>query len=238
MIRLTGIERVFRVGDEEVHALRGVSLDIAQGEYLSIMGPSGSGKSTFMNILGCLDRPTAGKYFLAGRDVAALGKDDTAALRNRTIGFVFQGFNLLPRMNLADNVALPLVYSAIGHDERRARAQAMLEKVGLGGYAPSLPNRISGGQQQRVAIARALVNDPPLILADEPTGALDTRTSLELMALFQELNDAGITIVLVTHEPDIAAFAKRVLMFRDGLLVEDRKVEQPHRAAEMLEQAA
>jgi putative ABC transport system ATP-binding protein len=185
------------------------------------MGPSGSGKSTFMNLLGCLDTPTVGDYWLAGENVAHLSRDALARLRNRTLGFVFQGFNLLPRMNLADNVALPLVYAGVGRDERRARAHALLDKVGLGGYADSLPARISGGQQQRVAIARALVNAPRLVLADEPTGNLDSHTSEEIMRLFRELNGEGITIVLVTHEQDIAAHARRQVRFRDGVIVSD-----------------
>jgi len=188
---------------------------------VAIMGPSGSGKSTFMNLLGCLDTPSSGDYFLVGRNVAQLGKDELATLRNRTIGFVFQGFNLLPRMTLADNVALPLVYAGVERDARRARALQELARVGLGDYAASLPSCISGGQQQRVAIARALVNSPQLILADEPTGNLDSHTSEEIMALFTELNREGITIVLVTHEPDIAACARRQVRFLDGRLVSD-----------------
>ena len=202
-------------------ALRGVDLEVDPGEYIAIMGPSGSGKSTFMNLLGCLDTPTAGDYFLAGRNVAHMEKDALASLRNRTLGFVFQGFNLLPRMSLLDNVALPLVYSGTGKDERRAAARAVLQKVGLGQYADSLPSRISGGQQQRVAIARALVNKPRLILADEPTGNLDSHTSEEIMAFFGELNREGITVVLVTHEPDIAAHARRQVRFLDGQIVSD-----------------
>ncbi|MCC6878718.1 MAG: ABC transporter ATP-binding protein [Rhodocyclaceae bacterium] len=202
-------------------ALKEVNLHVGTGEFVAIMGPSGSGKSTFMNILGCLDRPSRGRYFLAGRDVAGLDKDETARLRNRIIGFVFQGFNLLPRMSLADNVALPLVYSGLGHAERREHAREMLEKVGLGGYADSLPSRISGGQQQRVAIARALVNRPRLILADEPTGNLDSHTSHEIMQVFRTLNEEGITVVLITHEPDIAAFARRQVRFLDGEIVHD-----------------
>jgi len=186
------------------------------------MGPSGSGKSTFMNLLGCLDTPSRGDYFLVGRNVAQLDKDELARLRNRTIGFVFQGFNLLPRMTLADNVALPLVYTGSARDERRALARQQLARVGLADYAGSLPSRISGGQQQRVAIARALINSPPLILADEPTGNLDSQTSEEIMALFTELNRQGITIVLVTHENDIAAHAQRQVRFHDGRLVSDQ----------------
>jgi putative ABC transport system ATP-binding protein len=204
-----------------VRALSGVTVDIAAGEFVAVMGPSGSGKSTFMNLLGCLDTPTSGDYFLAGRNVAHMERDALARVRNRTLGFVFQGFNLLPRMSLLDNVALPLVYAGAGRDERRAAARAVLEKVGLGQYADALPSRISGGQQQRVAIARALVNKPRLILADEPTGNLDSHTSEEIMALFGALNREGITIVLVTHEPDIAAHARRQVRFLDGEIVSD-----------------
>jgi putative ABC transport system ATP-binding protein len=222
VIRLERLYKAYDTPAGPFPALKDVNLTIRSGEFVAIMGPSGSGKSTCMNILGCLDRPSEGRYFLAGSNVAELGKDETAQLRNRTIGFVFQGFNLLPRMNLADNVALPLVYSHVGHAERRARAQAMLDKVGLGRYADSLPNRISGGQQQRVAIARALVNRPSLILADEPTGNLDSHTSHEIMEVFRALNEEGITIVLITHEGDIAAFARRQVRFLDGEIVEDR----------------
>ena len=221
IIEMQGIHRIYDEGGIPTHALRGVSLTVKRGELLSIMGPSGSGKSTLMYIMGCLDTPTSGDYFLVGRNVAQLGKDELATLRNRTIGFVFQGFNLLPRMTLADNVALPLVYAGVERDARRARALQELARVGLGDYAASLPSRISGGQQQRVAIARALVNSPQLILADEPTGNLDSHTSEEIMALFTELNREGITIVLVTHEPDIAACARRQVRFLDGRLVSD-----------------
>jgi len=208
-------------------ALRSVTLSIAAGEFLAIMGPSGSGKSTFMNLLGCLDTPTSGDYFLAARNVAHLDRNQLAALRNRTIGFVFQGFNLLPRMTLADNVALPLVYAGIERSERRQRACQELSRVGLADYADSLPNRISGGQQQRAAIARSLINSPQLILADEPTGNLDSQTSSEIMALFVELNRQGITIVLVTHEADIAAYARRQVRFLDGRIVSDTPTAAP-----------
>jgi putative ABC transport system ATP-binding protein len=221
VIRVVGLGKSYETAAGLFPALRGVDLEVAPGEYIAIMGPSGSGKSTFMNLLGCLDTPTAGDYFLAGRNVAHMERDALARLRNRTLGFVFQGFNLLPRMSLLDNVALPLVYSGTGKDERRAAARAVLEKVGLGQYADSLPSRISGGQQQRVAIARALVNKPRLILADEPTGNLDSHTSEEIMALFGELNREGITIVLVTHESDIAAHARRQVRFLDGQIVSD-----------------
>jgi putative ABC transport system ATP-binding protein len=222
VIRVVGLGKSYETAAGMFPALRGVDLEVAPGEYIAIMGPSGSGKSTFMNLLGCLDTPTAGDYFLAGRNVAHMEKDALARLRNRTLGFVFQGFNLLPRMSLLDNVALPLVYSGADRNERRAAARAVLEKVGLGQYADSLPSRISGGQQQRVAIARALVNKPRLILADEPTGNLDSHTSEEIMALFGELNREGITIVLVTHEPDIAAHARRQVRFLDGEIVSDQ----------------
>ena len=225
VIRVVGLGKFYATAAGLFPALRGVDLEIAAGDYIAIMGPSGSGKSTFMNLLGCLDTPSSGAYFLAGHNVAQMDRDALAALRNRTLGFVFQGFNLLPRMSLQDNVALPLVYAGSPREERRRAARAMLEKVGLGQYADSLPNRISGGQQQRVAIARALVNRPRLILADEPTGNLDSHTSEEIMGLFGELNREGITIVLVTHEPDIAAHARRQVRFLDGHIVSDQLTE-------------
>ena len=225
VIRVVGLGKSYATAAGLFPALRGVDLDIRRGEYIAIMGPSGSGKSTFMNLLGCLDTPTTGDYFLAGENVARMEKDALAQLRNRTLGFVFQGFNLLPRMTLQDNVALPLVYAGMDVDTRRHAARELLDKVGLGKYADSLPARISGGQQQRVAIARALVNKPRLILADEPTGNLDSHTSEEIMRLFGELNAEGITIVLVTHEPDIAAHAKRQVRFLDGRLVSDQLTE-------------
>jgi len=204
-----------------VHALAGVSIDIAEGEFVAVMGPSGSGKSTFMNLVGCLDRPTHGQYALGGQDVSTLDSDALAGMRNRSIGFVFQNFNLLARTPAIENVELPLVYAGVPAPERRARATEMLARVGLEGRVHHLPSQLSGGQQQRVAIARALVTRPLLILADEPTGALDSHTSLELMALFQELNRGGMTVVIVTHEPDIARFARRVLRFLDGRVVAD-----------------
>ena len=221
VIRVEGLGKSYQTAAGEFPALRGVDLRVDGGEYLAIMGPSGSGKSTFMNLLGCLDRPSCGTYFLAGADVARMDRDALARLRNHTLGFVFQGFNLLPRMSLQDNVALPLVYAGVDKASRRARARVLLERVGLGQYADSLPNRISGGQQQRVAIARALVNQPRLILADEPTGNLDSQTSEDIMALFDSLNRDGITIVLVTHELDIAEHARRQVRFRDGCIISD-----------------
>jgi putative ABC transport system ATP-binding protein len=221
VIRVAGLGKSYATAVGLFPALKGVDLTINQGEFVAIMGPSGSGKSTFMNLLGCLDTPSGGDYFLVGRNVAHMPSDELAILRNRTLGFVFQGFNLLPRMSLEDNVGLPLVYSGVEREARREKARAMLGRVGLGQYARSLPSRISGGQQQRVAIARALVNTPQLILADEPTGNLDSHTSEEIMALFEQLNREGITIVLVTHEPDIAAHARRQVRFLDGHIVSD-----------------
>ncbi|HEX5392171.1 MAG TPA: ABC transporter ATP-binding protein [Rhodocyclaceae bacterium] len=221
VIQVEGLAKSYETPAGPFPVLKDVNLSIEPGEFVAIMGPSGSGKSTFMNILGCLDRPSGGEYRLAGRAVSGMSKDELAGVRGGLIGFVFQGFNLLPRISLEDNVALPLVYSHMDKETRRARAGVMLEKVGLGRYAKSLPNRISGGQQQRVAIARALVNNPRLILADEPTGNLDTQTSEEIMALFEALNREGITIVLVTHEPDIARHAKRLVRFRDGRITHD-----------------
>jgi putative ABC transport system ATP-binding protein len=208
--------------------LRGVSLQLLEGEFLAVMGASGSGKSTLMNILGCLDRPTTGKYFLGGKEVSNLTRNELARLRNRTLGFVFQSFNLLPRTSALENAELPLIYSGTSRPERRRRAEAALARVGLGDRAGHHPNQLSGGQQQRVAIARALVSDPKIILADEPTGNLDSRTSIEVMALFQELGDQGITVILVTHEADIARYASRVLMMRDGLILSDRRQEPAH----------
>ena len=226
VIRVEGLHKSYETSAGPFPALKDVSLDIAAGEFVAIMGPSGSGKSTFMNILGCLDKPSAGRYLLDGRSAAELSKDELALLRNRTIGFVFQGFNLLPRMSLQDNVALPLIYCGVEHEKRRQRARSLLARVGLEGYADSMPNKISGGQQQRVAIARALVNRPRLLLADEPTGNLDSHTSEEIMALFEELNREGLTIVLVTHEADIARHAKRQVRFHDGRIVSDQPT--PH----------
>ena len=227
VIRIERLYKEYLTGAGPVPVLHGLDVSVMPGEFVAVMGPSGSGKSTFMNILGCLDVATSGSYLLNGRDVNHLSSDELAQLRNQVIGFVFQGFNLLPRANLEDNVALPLVYRGAQRAERIARAREMLEKVGLGQYGQSRPNQISGGQQQRVAIARALVNHPRLILADEPTGNLDTHTSREIMALFTELNQRdGITVVLVTHEADIASYAQRLVRLTDGIVVYDGPVEQ------------
>ncbi len=234
LIEVEGLSRTYHVGEVEVPALRDVSLRLGKGEFVAVMGPSGSGKSTFMNLLGGLDRPDAGRYLLAGEDVSRLDADALAAARNRLLGFVFQNFNLLPRASALENVELPLVYAGVPAAERHRRAMEKLAQVGLAERARHLPSQLSGGQQQRVAIARALVNAPALVLADEPTGALDTRTSLELMALLQTLNGQGLTLVLVTHEPDIAQFAGRILLFRDGRLVSDRPVTERHSAAAAL----
>jgi putative ABC transport system ATP-binding protein len=227
LISIRGVNKVYSLGDIEVPALTGVSLDIEEGEFVSIMGPSGSGKSTFMNILGCLDKPTTGEYLLDGVNMGELGRDQLAALRNKKIGFVFQGFNLLARTSALENVELPLLYDGLSSRERRERALQALKSVGLEGRAGHTPNQLSGGQQQRVAIARALVNDAPIILADEPTGNLDTRTSVEIMELFVELNiGSGKTIILVTHEPDISTFSRRTIKFLDGRVVGDGATEK------------
>jgi len=234
VIRIEQLYKEYLTDAGTVPVLRDLTVTVMPGEFVAIMGPSGSGKSTFMNILGCLDVSTSGNYFLNGRDVRHQSRDELARLRNEVIGFVFQGFNLLPRANLEDNVALPLIYRGISRSERLLQANVMLEKVGLGKYHRSRPNQISGGQQQRVAIARALVNQPKLLLADEPTGNLDMRTSKEIMALFSELNQRdGITIVLITHEADIAAYANRLVRLADGRIIYDGPVE--HAAAEHLE---
>jgi putative ABC transport system ATP-binding protein len=225
IIRTANLAKRYAVGEQLVTALRSVSVDIEAGEFVAVMGPSGSGKSTFMNLVGCLDSPTEGSYFLAGEEVSKLSGDTLASIRNQRIGFVFQQFNLLARTSALDNVELPLLYSNIPSGERRQRAGKRLAEVGLADRMDHHPSQLSGGQQQRVAIARALVNDPLLILADEPTGALDSRTSLEVMALLQKLNRGGMTVVLVTHEHDIAAFARRNIHFRDGRVVRDMAVQ-------------
>jgi putative ABC transport system ATP-binding protein len=234
LIQTRGLSKVYQVGDNRIRALDNVSVDIERGECVAVMGPSGSGKSTFLNLIGCLDRPSSGEYRLDGQAVSALSGDDLAAARNRYVGFVFQSFNLLARTSALENVELPLVYAGVAARERRARAAEMLARVGLAGRAEHLPQQLSGGQQQRVAIARALVTRPALILADEPTGALDSRTSLEIMALFQELNRQGMTVVLVTHEPDVARFARRALRFLDGRVVADEANVAPDDARDML----
>jgi len=221
LIHTRELVKVYRMGGGEVRALDGVSVDIAEGEFVAVMGPSGSGKSTFMNLLGCLDRPTSGEYALREKRVSDLAGDELAAVRNRYIGFVFQQFNLLARTPAIENVELPLVYAGVAKKERNQKSMKMLERVGLADRTDHHPAQLSGGQQQRVAIARALVTEPLLILADEPTGALDSRTSREIMALLQELNRQGMTVVLVTHEHDVARFARRILSFRDGRVVQD-----------------
>jgi putative ABC transport system ATP-binding protein len=233
-IRVVDLVKDYRRGPNVVHALRGVSLEVHAGELVAVMGASGSGKSTFMNVVGCLDRPTAGVYELDGVHVAGLGKDDLAVVRNRKIGFVFQGFNLLPRLSTRDNVMLPMLYAGVPRDLMERRADAALRAVGLGDRGDHKPLELSGGQQQRAAVARALVNGPSILLADEPTGNLDSRTGVEVMAIFQELNAHGITIVVVTHEPDIAEFCSRVVRFRDGRVVEDHRNERPKRASQVL----
>lgn len=222
-LEIRDITKSYVMGDNVVHALRNVSLVIEKGEWISIMGPSGSGKSTLMNILGCLDRPTTGKYLLDGAEVEMLNDDQLAEERNKKIGFVFQNFNLLPRMDALNNVALPLIYAGISKEERLKKAAHALERVGLGERLDHRPNELSGGQRQRVAIARALVNDPTIVLADEPTGNLDSRSGEEIMDIFRELHKQGRTIVLVTHEPEIAEFAERVVVVRDGEIIEDRR---------------
>ncbi len=234
LLLLEDITKVYTMGDVDVPALRGVSLAIDEGEFVAIMGASGSGKSTLMNIVGCLDRPTTGRYLLAGEEVSKLDRNALAERRNQVLGFVFQNFNLLARTSALENVELPLVYAGMGTRERHVRALEALTRVGLAERSQHHPNQMSGGQQQRVAIARALVTHPRVILADEPTGNLDTRTSIEILALLQRLNREGLTIVLVTHEPDIAEYVRRVLTFRDGRLVHDQPVAKPLDAAETL----
>ena len=235
VIELDHIHKTYTMGDVEVHALRGVSLTIKEGEFVAIMGASGSGKSTTMNIIGCLDRPTRGTYILDGQDVSEMSKDERADVRSQKLGFVFQGFNLLSRTSAMENVELPMLYAGLDTQERHKRASEALNAVGLADREQNHPNQLSGGQQQRVAIARALVNHPALILADEPTGNLDSRTSIEVMEIFQRLNrEQGITLVLVTHEPDIAEYAKRVVVFKDGKIKKDYAVEHPRDAAQEL----
>jgi putative ABC transport system ATP-binding protein len=230
--------KIYRMGDHEVRALRGVSVDIEAGEFVAVTGPSGSGKSTFMHIAGCLDRPTSGQYFLDGKDVSTVSKDELASVRNHKIGFVFQGFNLLTRTTALDNVELPLLYRSrdkFKTSERHKRALAALDAVGLGSRYHHMPNQLSGGQQQRVAIARALINEPSILLADEPTGNLDTRTSIEVMGIFQRLNkERGITVLLITHEHDIAEYGTRIIRFRDGRIVADNAVPRRRNAADEL----
>ena len=236
LIALDHVYKTYRMGDVEINALRGISLQINPGEFIAIMGTSGSGKSTTMNIIGCLDRPTRGRYFLDGQDVSKLSKDDLADIRNRKIGFVFQSFNLLARTSALENVELPMLYLGVKSAERAARAKEALELVGLADRVQNMPNQLSGGQQQRVAIARSLVNNPAIILADEPTGNLDSRTSIEVMDIFQRLNrERGITVAIVTHEPDIAQYASRVIVFKDGRIKRDYVVENPRSAREELE---
>ena len=237
VVKLTDVHKTYHTGDVDVHAVRGVSLEIHRGEFVALMGASGSGKSTLMNILGCLDRPTSGKYLLGDADVSKLDRDQLADIRSHKLGFVFQSFNLLPRTSARENVELPLLYGTrqLTNTQLRERADAVLASVGLGGREDHYPSQLSGGQQQRVAIARALVNDPEVVLADEPTGNLDSRTSVEIMGIFQQLNDRGITIIMVTHESDIASYARRNVVMRDGLILEDRSVLQRLDAAAQLQ---
>jgi putative ABC transport system ATP-binding protein len=228
LIEIRDLVKVYSLGEVEIRALDGVSLSISKGEFVAIMGPSGSGKSTLMNLLGCLDRPTSGSYVLDGADVSRLDGNERAEIRNAKIGFVFQSFNLLPRTTAIENVELPLLYSdnGVGSGDRLARAREALRRVGLAGREKSTPSQLSGGQQQRVAIARALITGPPMILADEPTGNLDTRTSEDVIGILQELNDQGETVLLITHEPDIAHYAKRIILLRDGKIVKDEPIDQ------------
>ena len=234
LLKTEDLAKDYRIGPHVVHALQNVSVAVERGEFVAVMGPSGSGKSTLMNLLGCLDKPTDGHYFFDGEDISFFTRDQLALTRNRKIGFVFQTFNLLPRNTALDNVELPLLYGRTPRRERRLRAEAVLDAVGLADRAHHRPSQLSGGQQQRVAIARALVNNTSIVLADEPTGAIDTRTGIEIMSLFQRLNREGITIVIVTHEPEIASFANRILQFRDGRLINDEMVERPKQAEEIL----
>jgi len=235
LIEVRNLGKIYQTGEVAVEALRGVNVSIDTGEFVAIMGPSGSGKSTFMHILGCLDKPTSGLYSLDGQDVGKMNRDQLANLRNHKLGFVFQTFNLLPRTTALENVELPLLYNGGSAKERHLRSRARLQQVGLQGREHHHPNQLSGGQQQRVAIARALINDPPILLADEPTGNLDSHTSVEIMGIFQQLNrEHGITVILVTHEPDVAAYASRAIHFKDGRIVQDEAVAAPHDAGEQL----
>lgn len=234
VIRVEDVHKFYELGETKVHALRGINVEIRRGEFVAVMGASGSGKSTFMNILGCLDKPSSGRYMLEDTDVSQLTKRDLALIRNKRIGFVFQGFNLLSRTTALENVELPTLYARVNKVEREKRAREALDLVGLSDRIGHFPSQLSGGQQQRVAIARGLVNKPSILLADEPTGNLDSRTSVEIMDIFQHLNDKGLTIVLVTHEHDIADFAKRQLVFRDGKIRKDDQVQNRPRAAETL----
>jgi len=228
LIETQKLAKLYDVGDEGVHALEDVSITIEKGEFVAIMGPSGSGKSTFMNIIGCLDQPTSGQYLLDGMNIGGLSRDELAAIRNHKIGFVFQGFNLLSRTNAVENVELPLLYNHVPAKDRKKKSLAALKMLGLEGREYHHPNQLSGGQQQRVAIARALVNEAPILMADEPTGNLDTKTSIEIMELLVQLNrDSGTTIILVTHEPDIATFSKRIIRFVDGHVINDEEVKKP-----------
>ncbi|MED1915133.1 ABC transporter ATP-binding protein [Bacillus thuringiensis] len=231
VIQIEELRKQYVIGDQEIYALRGVSLSIEEGDFVAIMGPSGSGKSSMMNVIGCLDKPTSGEFFLDGYPVSQAHDDELAVIRNQKIGFVFQNFNLLPRTTAVENVELPLLYGGTSGRERRERAIRALTSVGLAERLNNKPNELSGGQQQRVSIARALVNDPVILLADEPTGALDTKTSEEIMGIFQKLNDAGKTVILVTHEPDIAEYAKRIVRFRDGQIIADEVVEDRRRVS-------
>ena len=237
VVRLSDVHKTYHTGDVDVHAVRGVSLEIQRGEFVALMGASGSGKSTLMNILGCLDRPTSGHYVLDDADVSALDRDQLAEIRNHKLGFVFQSFNLLPRTSARENVELPLLYGTrnMTNAQLREKAEAVLTSVGLGGREDHHPSQLSGGQQQRVAIARALVNDPEVVLADEPTGNLDSRTSVEIMGIFQQLNERGITIIMVTHESDIASYARRNVVMRDGVILKDVNVTERFNAATELE---
>lgn len=234
VIRTEDVHKYYDLGETKVHALRGINVTIGRGEFVAIMGSSGSGKSTFMNMLGCLDKPSSGRYVLDGIDVSQLDKKQLAEIRNRKLGFVFQGFNLLSRTTALENVELPTLYAKLPKEERGRRARKALEMVGLGDRMEHFPSQLSGGQQQRVAIARALVNEPSILLADEPTGNLDSRTSVEIMQIFQDLNEQGLTVVLVTHEPDIAQFARRVIVFRDGKIRRDEAVADRPRATDVL----